>query len=78
MPDENLGLVDCGDGDLEVIVGANAKVFRRIKKLIGEHDVKRFLVLWDDKSMKAMISNSKVTKKLLLTFPITRAINYLL
>lgn len=55
MPDENFGLIDRGDGDLEVVVGADAEIFRRVKEMMSEDDVKRFLVLWNDESRNERI-----------------------
>lgn len=36
MPDENFGLVNRCDGDLEVVVGGDPEVFRRIKEMMRE------------------------------------------
>lgn len=81
VPNKDFSLIDSRDGDLEVIVGAHAKVLGRIEKLMGKDDVKRFLVLRYDKSTKRTRELSEIARWgwwPWLTFPITRAINYLL
>lgn len=55
MPNQDFRFVDGRDGNLEVVIGANAKIFGWIKELMRENDVKCFLVLWNDESVREII-----------------------